>query len=109
MLNKIIDWFWCLPPVIYIKRFIQRGIRGWGDYDVIDLDQYLARVISETTRQLHNTTISYPPRMTSKQWKRVLTGISNGIILDDSWDNKAVAKQKKALKLLADNFNDLWN
>lgn len=105
-----------------IKSFIQRGRRGWADEDTWDLDCYLAKVISETTKHLAKNTNSYPTDLTPQEWTKILKRISKDIIapvvLDESINNmgnynkenkKAYEKQKDALKLLTCYFNDLWD
>ena len=105
-----------------IKNFILRGKNGWCPEDTWNLDWYLARVISETTKYLAKTTHGFPPELTFKRWKRVLKTISEGINapyrLDESVNNMgkyneqskiAYEKQKKALELFVKYFNFLWD
>lgn len=50
------------PKTLYraVKRFIQRGRRGWADEDVWNLDHYLSGVIAGTLKHLADTSHSYP-------------------------------------------------
>jgi len=41
-----------------IKWFFQRGVRGWGDCDIWDMDIYLAHLISEITKNLGEKTFN---------------------------------------------------
>jgi len=107
-----------------LKNFILRGKRGWCPEDTWNLDSYLARIISETTRYLAENTNSYPYEMGKGQWAGTLKEISEGIMATEVVDDfieeltpdeyviemgKAFKKRKKALKLLIDYFEDLWD
>ena len=41
-----------------IKWFFQRGARGWSDCDIWNMDIYLARIISEMTKNLGEKTFN---------------------------------------------------
>jgi len=105
-----------------IKKFIQRGQRGWSDEDTWSLDEYLAKVISETTKHLAKNTCSFPTELTPQRWVKILKRISKDIIAPTVLDDKAETvknygkkslvayeKRKDALKLLTCYFNDLWD
>ncbi len=105
-----------------IKKFIQRGKRGWSDEDTWDFDSYLSEVISSGCKHLADITISYPTGMGFRKWKRILNKISKDIVAPIEFDNsvsnmgnynqqskEAYKKQSEALKLLVKHFNDLWD
>ena len=56
----------------YIKRFWQRGIRGYGDSDVWSLHYYLADVIFGTTKSLRDKLHGHPCDLDPKKWREVL-------------------------------------
>lgn len=107
-----------------IKKFIQRGRRGWSDEDTWDFDSYLSEVISGGCKHLANNTHSYPNDAGEAEWGNILIKISEGIIapslIDEEFFGKlsgdygkmiklAYKKQKKALVLLVTWFNHLWD
>jgi len=63
--EEIYGWLYrTWNKIIYIPKdiqhFIQRGKRGWADCDVWSLDDYLARVISQSVRSLEKIHHGYP-------------------------------------------------
>lgn len=106
-----------------IKKFIQRGQRGWSDEDTWSFDYYLAEVISGGCKYLTDNSHSYPDGLTEKKWKRILNKISeisevnrventlfnlpNEEFIDEV--KSAHKKQKEALELFIKHFNDLWD
>lgn len=97
-----------------IKSFLQRGYRGYADNDVWGLDEYLSRVISETTGHLAKNTSSYPGGMTFSNWKKILRQISKDIQIKDHYktekeQSQSYAKQQEALKLFVKYFCHLWD
>ena len=68
----------------YIKRFYQRGKRGWADSDVWNFDYYLSKIISEGLGHLQKNQYILPTwredlteEKASKKWKYILTTIIN--------------------------------
>jgi len=60
----------------YIKRFYQRGKRGWAESDTWNFDYYLSKVISEGVKHLQKTVHGCPTNLTFKEWKQILSKIS---------------------------------
>lgn len=97
-----------------LKNFFLRGKNGWCPEDTWNLDIYLARVISETTKYLAKTTHGFPPELTFKRWKEILKQISKDIDIKDFYKTekeqlKAYEKRKEALELFVKYFNFLWD
>ena len=97
-----------------IRSFLQRGYRGYADNDIWGLDEYLSRVISETTEYLAKNTSSYPDGMTFGNWKKILRQISKDIQVKDYYKTEkeqlqSYAKRQEALKLFVKYFNYLWD
>jgi len=98
-----------------LKNFILRGKNGWCPEDTWNLDVYLSKVISETTKYLSKHTVSYPHELTFEQWKKILRKISKDIYFDEDkivtekGQLKAYAKQKEALELFVKYFPNLWD
>jgi len=60
----------------YIKRFFQRGCRGYGDCDVWDFHSYLSEVISGGVKDLIEDTSGHPCNLKNlDEWKDILTEI----------------------------------
>lgn len=55
-----------------IKRFIQRGKRGYSDYDIFDMSYWFVEVIVPMLKQLKETKHSYPCNMTEEEWDNQL-------------------------------------
>jgi len=101
-----------------IKKFIQRGKRGWSDEDTWDFDNYLSEVISGGCKHLANNLNSYPNGLTEKKWKEILLSISDNIMGTEKADGMNIKyddykelekRQKEALKLLTKYYLDLWD
>ena len=72
--SKIMD----TPRKIYrkIKKFIQRGFRGWAEEDVWSLHYHLARIISESVHRLRLTSHGYPCVLKDEyEWDDILSKI----------------------------------
>ena len=87
-----------IPP--YIKRFWQRGCRGWGDSDVWGLDSYLSNVILETINSLKNQLHGNPCELEFEEWKKILSDIEYTFqtaihIQEDEWWYLAPGKRTK--------------
>jgi len=62
--------------LMYIKRFIQRGKRGYANCDVWGLDCYLADVIEHSIMSLKKNLNGHPVELTEGQWMDILNSIS---------------------------------
>lgn len=51
-----------------IKRFIQRGKKGYSDYDTFDISYWFIQVIIPMLKQLKETKHGYPCHMTMEEW-----------------------------------------
>jgi hypothetical protein len=56
----------------YVKRFWQRGIRGYGDSDVWNLFSYLNDVNYKGLIQLRKNKIGHPGNLSVEQWDMIL-------------------------------------
>jgi hypothetical protein len=70
MFYRIKDFFKYLPKKI--KWFFQRGIRGYSDNDVYELDYWFLKVIIPMLKQLEKSNISYPANLTMEEWHKIL-------------------------------------
>jgi hypothetical protein len=105
-----------------IKRFVQRGRRGWADEDLWSLDSWLARVISDSTLKLTEYVGGYPNELNSvDEWRQILEKISDGfknhllltdiLYLSDHPDEEQALRDSsdEAMKLFGKYFSDLWD
>jgi hypothetical protein len=97
-----------------IKWFIQRGKRGFADYDVWYFDIYLSRVIKKGISQLKERKQGVPGELTQKEWDSIL----NDIIYAFTEEENALGKnpynnfderKEKGWKLFKEHFHDLWD
>lgn len=90
-----------------IRRFWQRGVRGWANSDCWSLDYSLAKVITDTVKYLRDNSHGYPTGLTPAKWRAILDKIiytfeiSQKISEDNLYlieDNKERQKWQKTLK-----------
>lgn len=66
-------FFYKIKSFIYkIKWFIQRGKRGYSDYDIFDISDWFIQVIVPMLKQLKETKCGYPCDMTEEEWNSQL-------------------------------------
>ena len=83
-----------LPSEIYdwIKHFIQRGAKGFSDYDCWSVDNYLCQIIPDMLRQLKRDTHGFPADLTEEKWNEILDKIilgfeaANKLNSDENWE-----------------------
>lgn len=130
MRYKVKCFFDILQHFRNIKYFIQRGRRGWANCDCWGLDQYLAKVISESTKHLANNHSAYPSDLTDEEWTCILDLMSYYFSLVDTeslWDNVDIKNKKEfcstadieiaqlelarknGMELLKEHFYNLWD
>lgn len=84
-----------------VKWFFQRAFRGWADCDVWNMDAYLAKVISQMTRNLGENTFNNIPREKMKPkdviFYNALKNIEDGFSLYSPYGTQAgcVAKMQQ--------------
>lgn len=66
MFYRILDFFKYLPKEI--KWFFQRGLKGYCDRDVWDIDHWFERNIVPMLKELKEIKHGYPIDMTEEQW-----------------------------------------
>jgi len=104
-----------------IKWFVQRGKRGYADYDVWDLWTYLSKVISKSLRDLADAPgykcicgelfsencsceQKYPEML-----REVAMAFEEVVQLDEHYElTENTEKLNKAFDLLKENWLDLW-
>jgi hypothetical protein len=100
-----------------VRKFVDRGRRGWSREDVWSFDSYLARVIGEGVEALRSGG-AYPGDMTPEEWDAILERMSKGFLAyaDDQfrWGDKeaqdaAYAGVQESLKLFKKHFSGLWD
>ncbi|MBO0816741.1 MAG: hypothetical protein J2P30_16575 [Actinobacteria bacterium] len=127
-------WWWCRrawrstwhpPPWRRVWWNWQRMRRGWSDGDTWSLDAYLAGIISGSVAYLRDHGATYPGEENGadeQQWRDILTRIAGPLAVD--WDRivdgenpeqcrerqeRELAAQQEALRLLARWFHHLWD
>lgn len=102
-----------------VKYFIQRGKRGYSDFDGWCLDYYLSEWLPQALRGLKDG-VSYPGHgeaNTQKKWNGILEKMAKGFDaalkireFPDKRDLKKLQKQQKeGLELFAKWFDALWD
>lgn len=115
---------WRPPPWRRLRWKWQRMCRGWSDRDTWSLDSYLAQIISGSVTHLRDHGHSYPGEeqgADEQQWHDILTRIAEPLSMD--WDRivdgepaearrerqeRELAAQQDALRLMAEWFHHLW-
>lgn len=101
-----------------LKWFYQRGKRGFSDYDLWDMDDYLLEVLPEMLKKFRSLKNSYPMKFKSmRDWQKVLKEMETGFRkvrkLDQSMRFKDYEKKteifQKNMKLLTKHFFNLWD
>jgi hypothetical protein len=82
--SNIIEFFY------WIKFFIQRGWRGYSDYDIGDVDGYLLDIMPPMLKQLKKVGHGHPANLTEHQWNMILDRMVKGLeagnrILEDNY------------------------
>jgi len=91
-----------------IKRFIQRGTRGWSNEDTWGLSGYLARVLSESIRHLKENNHGMPIDLTEGQWIDILNKISDTFeTAERLGDNLFLIREPKQRERLQKSFDKL--
>lgn len=75
-MNKIINWFEKLLYSINMKY--QQTRYGYSYYDVFNMDEFIAKKISEMSFALSETSLGFPTGLTPKKWKQILKQIAFG-------------------------------
>lgn len=93
---------------LYIKRFIQRGKRGWANCDTWGLSNYLSEVIGESIRHLKRNIHGYPNGLTEGKWIDILNEIIYAFELAKRMNegNLYYIKNKKARKKFQKILNE---
>ena len=58
-----------------IKYFIQRGRKGYSDFDLMDIDTYLLELIPNILRDFKNKKDSCPSQLTEQTWNDIIEEI----------------------------------
>lgn len=98
---RIINFFKYLPN--NIKWFIQRGIRGYSDYDTWDIDYWFLNTIVPMLKQLKENKHGYPGNITAEEWDNIL----DKMILYFTEANEETSSKKNEYK--KDFSKILWN
>jgi hypothetical protein len=118
--------FYIKETPMRVKRFWQRGCRGYADIDAWNFCDYISGVISGATKWLAANNNGYPEDIyqssdrddekASKVWSEILMKISNGFSLklkyiDDPGNptQKELDDVKEALELFVKYFDSLWD
>jgi len=114
---RLVDWVIRVP--YYIKWFVQRGIRGYADCNIWNLDCYLAKMIPKALRELADISHGCPPdffdlygEKGTEMWKQTLVSMAKGF---ESWesacdgDAPALDSFARGSKLFIERFQSLWD
>lgn len=107
--------YYLIRPHQYVKdlyylaeRFIQRGLRGYGDSDVWGWYSHHARISVAAIASLRKTTHGYPIGLTPRKWDKKLAVIQDGFqaVIDEEEDFTSYKKlsRKAHLKLVRDRY-----
>ena len=110
-------WWWVCRKTDSVFRFpsrlfrkirggIQRARRGYSDYDLIDLDMYLAGVIYKSVLHLRDTSPSRPTDMSVVEWYDVQSDIGHGFASYFFGDDGDI---EESLELFVKYFRHLWS
>ena len=92
-------FFYKIKSFIYkIKWFIQRGKRGYSDYDIFDISDWFTQVIVPMLKQLKETKCGYPCDMTEEEWNSQLDKMikcfmeisEDGCSMKNEYENKVL-------------------
>ena len=92
-------FFYKIKSFIYkIKWFIQRGKRGYSDYDIFDISDWITQVIVPMLKQLKETKCGYPCDMTEEEWNSQLDKMikcfmeisEDGCSMKNEYENKVL-------------------
>src|SRR5437879_5195919 len=68
--------FW--EPIYYVKWWWQRARRGWADCDLLNFDEYLAKLIVGSMTRFKTNHPTYPADMSAEEWAAKLDEIIAG-------------------------------
>lgn len=109
------------------KWFIQRGMRGYSDYDVWGWCHHHSRMMVGVLKQLRQTTHGYPLGMSPKKWDKKLKFMQDGFQAFVDEDDNVISyrklstkeyhklmmqrqrKVRAALKQFRECYYDLWD
>lgn len=83
-----------------IKWFFQRGIRGYADCDVWDIDYWFLNTIIPMLKQFNKTKHGYPGNITAEEWDKI---IDKMIFYFTESDEQKCSKQNQ----YKDQFNNI--
>jgi hypothetical protein len=100
----------------WVKDFFHRGLYGYAESDVWNMDNYLLRILPPMLYQLKKETHGYPAHLTAEQWDEILDKMIEGFESyrmaedrDSVIDSKEHKKLTKSLELLKKHFLNLWD
>lgn len=105
-------------PIAKVRRFIQRGKRGYADEDVWNLEYYLADVISASVMHLRHHNMAYPSDLTPEEWNATLEKISHGFKAAADFCDGGIPMETEpqmlseldvAMDLFKKHFFNLWD
>jgi len=80
-----------LPVVRPVRKFIQRGIRGWSDEDVWGFDTYINRITAEGLLRLAETSHGYPNEFANlEEWQKYLRSMANDML---GWNEQTFCEE----------------
>lgn len=110
--------FWIKDVKMNIRFAYQRVFRGYDDTARWNLNDHIAKQISEITFWMAENGSGYPIDLTQKKWENILKQISFGFsswiemgwyVKDDVEYRRLEKEYRKALKLLAKYHEYLWD
>lgn len=76
-----------------IKYIFQRGIRGYSDKDVWDIDCWFMEIFPKMLQQFRKTSYGHPATLTSNEWKKTLDKMTYLLLETNSFDENSKISQ----------------
>ena len=88
-----------------IKYFIQRGKRGYSDFDLIDFDAYLLELILNMIKDFKNKKDGFPSDLDEKSWDDILKEMIERFDLTEAEQKSSTDRRRKIFQTLQWEIN----
>lgn len=98
-----------------VRRFIERGRRGWSVSDTWGFDTYIAGVLADGIERLRDDLHGHPGNLTPEEWESILTEMAAGFRRwanhydDIPSEDEAYRAVRKSIRLMHRWFGHLWD
>lgn len=108
----------------HIKSFWQRGMRGYSDCDLWNIDEYVSEVMIGVLTQFKEHHAGYPSTISDKKWTSILGEIIEGFKAHQAFDDDDMIKNgeynreksdalikkfNRGMRLLSKWYFNLWD